>query len=313
MAQLNDLLVMGQSTLLGPLNVQNAIYENGNRVISAVTVTAETIPSNTEASAEATNTNGTTNIHFKIPTGPTGPAGPNITLSGTVTKDVGGISKDTVYTNASLETVLTNLLFSDVAPSGLSISTTPASGTYEYGTSFTITHVTPFFTLGSKPITSIKIGTTSGGNNLYSGTSATSGTAIELTSSKTYNGSTDGKIYCTISDGTYSDSAESSVNYTYYAYSNLSTSNTAATSGATKQSNSNADNTYSYENGEYLWLYSRNSGKKIQQYISGTWADVNTYGGSSLDLKLANDTTATYYAYRTDMFTASGSARYRLA
>lgn len=99
----------------------------------------------------------------------------------------------------------------------------------------------------------------------------------------------------------------------YYSYSKLDTSITAPTSGATKQSNSNCDNTYNYSSGQYLWFYSRSSGKKIQTFVAGSWADVTTSGGSSLTLTLSSGGTATYYAYRTDKFTADGSARYRLA
>lgn len=242
-----------------------------------------------------------------------GTLGNKFKISGTVTKAIGGITKDTTYTEAELSTVLSDLLFPYVAPTMSSITLSAAAGTFEYGTTKTVSKVTPNFTKGSKNITSVKIGTTSGGADLYSGSSATSGTAITLTTSKTYDGTNGGTIYCTISDGTQSADAEASVRYTYYDYSKLTTSTTPSTSGATKQTNSGADNTYTYSNGQYLWLYSRSSGKKIQQYISGTWADVDTYGGSSLTLTLSNETTATYYAYRTDKFTANGSARYRLA
>ncbi len=108
--------------------------------------------------------------------------------------------------------------------------------------------------------------------------------------------------------GSYTISAGS-----FYSYSKLTTSTSAPTSGATKQSNSDCDNTYSYSSNQYLWLLSRSSGKKIQQYISGTWADVNTKSGGQITLTLSSGATATYYAYRTDMFIASGQARYRLA
>jgi hypothetical protein len=99
----------------------------------------------------------------------------------------------------------------------------------------------------------------------------------------------------------------------YYSYSKLTSSETAPTSGATKQSSADCDNTYTYTSGQYLWLLSRSSGKKIQTYVAGSWADVTTAGGTSITLTLASGGTATYYAYRTDKFTASGSARYRLA
>lgn len=99
----------------------------------------------------------------------------------------------------------------------------------------------------------------------------------------------------------------------YYSYSKLDTAATAPTSGATRQSNSDCDNTYNYSAGKYLWLYSRSSGKKIQTYVAGSWADVTTSGRTSITLTLSSGGTATYYAYRTDKFTATGSARYRLA
>lgn len=235
------------------------------------------------------------------------------TISGTVTKAIGGIAKDKVYTNAALADVLSDLLFPYVAPSSCSITTSAASGTFEYGTTVAVTKVTPTFTKGSKNITSVKIGTTSGGSNLYSGSTATSGTAITLTTPKTYDGSNGGTIYCTLSDGTESISGSAAVSYKYYDYSKLTTSTTASTSGATKQSSAGADNTYSYSAGQYLWLYSRSSGKKIQTYVAGSWADVTTTSAGSVTLTLASGATATYYAYRTDKFTATGSARYKLA
>lgn len=237
----------------------------------------------------------------------------DITVSGTVTKEIGGIAKDKEYTNAAIIDVLSDLLFPYVAPVFNSITLNEAAGTFEYGTSKTVSKVTPNFTKGSKNITSIKI-TTSDNDDLYSGTNATSGTAITLTTSKTFDGNTGGTIYCTISDGQQAASANASISYKYYDYSILSASTTAPTSGATKQASSGADNTYSYEAGQYLWLYSRSSGKKIQTYVAGSWADVTTVPSSgTITLTLASGATATYYAYRTDKFTAKGQARYRLA
>jgi hypothetical protein len=192
------------------------------------------------------------------------------TISGKVTKAVGGIAADKTYTNASIEDVLNDLLFPYVAPVFSSITTTATAGTFEYGTTRTISKVTPNFTKGSKNITSVKIGTTDGGNDLYSGTSATSGTAITLTTSKTYNGTTGGTIYCTLSDGTTTVKKSAAIGYTYYDYSKLTTSTSPDTSGATKQTTAGADNTYSYTAGQYLWLYSRSSGKKIQTYVAGS-------------------------------------------
>lgn len=234
-------------------------------------------------------------------------------ISGTVTTAVGGITKNTEYTNATIAEVLSDLLFPYVAPYLSSISTSEYMGILEYGTKVKVTKVTPTFTKGSKNITSIKIGTTNGGSDLYSGTSATSGTAITLTTPKTYDGTTGGTIYCVISDGQQTSSKSASVTYSYVEYSKLTTSSTPDTSGATRQNISSNGHTYSYSAGQYLWLYSRDSGKIIEQNVSGTWAPVNTYSAGSLTLTLQSGATATYYAYTTDQFTANGSATYRLA
>ena len=251
---------------------------------------------------------------FKIGDGSTGVNALPFTtsISGKVTKEIGGIAKNTTYTNANIIDVLNDLLFPYVAPVFDSFSTTSSGGTYEYGTKVTVSKATPSFTVGSKPITSIKIGTTDGGSDLYSGSNPTSGGTITLTTSKTFNGTTGGTIYCQISDGEQTVKKNTSISYTYYTYATLSTSTTAPTSG-TKKNTTDADDTYSYSNGQYLWLYSRNSGKKIQTYVAGSWADVNTTSGGQITLTLNSGTTAAYYAYRTDKFTANGSARYRLA
>jgi hypothetical protein len=228
--------------------------------------------------------------------------------------EVGGVKPGSHFDGKTIIEVLDMLFYPYVAPvmSNLTLSGVPAA-TYEYGTKKTVSTVVPSFKKGSKAITSIKIGTTNGGSELYEGNSATSGSAITLTNSKTFDGNTGGTIYCTISDGDNSSVAQASIAYTYYGYSALTTDGTAPSSGATKHSNANAEDDYSYSSGQYLWLYSRDSGKKIQQHISGTWADVDTFGGSKISLTLASGITADYYAYRTDKFTADGSARYKLA
>ena len=265
-------------------------------------------PSNMARNGDMYTYDADQNVTFPAKVGAT-----NLKISGTVTKAIGGIAKDKTYTNAELSDVLSDLLFPYVAPTMSSITLSAAAGTFEYGTTKTVSKVTPNFTKGSKNITSVKIGTTSGGADLYSGTSATSGTAITLTTNKTFNGSTGGTIYCTISDGTTPVTKSASISYAYYDYSKLTTSTSPDTSGATKQSSSGADNTYNYTAGQYLWLYSRSANKKIQTYVAGSWADVTTTASAAITLTLSSGATATYYAYRTDKFTATGSARYRLA
>lgn len=188
-------------------------------------------------------------------------------------------------------------------------------GTFEYDASTkTIQKIKLNVTTGSNDIVSVKIGTSENGNNLYDGTMP-NGYIIDLGSKAITVGNSIGEtiIYCTISDGQQNSSETAEIKYTYYNYSKLTISTTPDTSGAIKQTSSGADNTYSYTAGQYLWLYSRSSGKKIQTYVAGSWADVTTTPSSAITLTLASGATATYYAYRTDKFTATGQARYKLA
>jgi hypothetical protein len=177
-------------------------------------------------------------------------------ISGTVTTAVGGIAKDKSYNNATVAEVLTDLLFPYVAPALNSISTSESSGTFEYGTTRTISRVTPNFTKGSKNITSIKIGTTSGGSDLYSGTTATSGSAIMLTKAKTFDGTTGGTIYCTISDGTSTDDASTPVRYAYYTYYAVTDSTSTPASWSPVGSTSVTGITVTANAGQYVWIAS---------------------------------------------------------
>ena len=69
---------------------------------------------------------------------------------------------------------------------------------------------------------------------------------------------------------------------------------------------------FSYTAGSCIWLLTTKQAAKIQTNVLGQWADVNTYGGDAVEFIQANGTTATYYAYRTDAFTGSGTAKYRI-
>lgn len=236
----------------------------------------------------------------------------SLKLSGTVTAAIGGFAAGKVISNMSVTDILDTLLFPYVAPKSLSIALSSAAGTYEYGTRVVVSSVTPTFTAGSKAINSVKIGTSSGGSDLFNGSSATNKIAIGLTNNKTFDGTNGGTIYCSLSDGETTLNASARVDYTYYYYAKLNTSTTPNTSGLSKKNATDGDDTYSYSSGQYLWLYSRSSGKKIQTYVAGSWADVNTASAGQVTITLNSGTTATYYAYRTDRFTANGSARYRL-
>ena len=195
-----------------------------------------------------------------------------ITSDSPTTVAVGGISKGTSLKDKSVAEVIESIFFPYVAFSFSSITTTAGAGTKEYGTSVTISKVTPSFTAGSKTINSVKIGTTSGGDDLYSGTSVKSGTAITLTNSKIYDGATGGTIYCTVSDGTTTLTKSAAVSYAYYPYAIASTADslTSVTSGATKATSTTTSTAISLSpvTDSYIWflLPPGTTGNKTIQY-----------------------------------------------
>lgn len=235
-------------------------------------------------------------------------ASKQVTISGTVTKALGGIAKDTVYDNTDITEVLSDLLFPYVAFTFSSIRTSQTSGTLEYGTTRTISSVTPTFTRGSKNITSVSIGTTSGGSDLYSGTNATSGTAITLTANKTYNGTTGGTIYCTLSDGDTSISRSATVNYAYFNYVTVTSSTSIPTSKGDNGKNlglSYEDSEITTTDGTYIWFLMPDQDRQyIQQYAMSQWNYTNTTYAGTVTFTTDTGRTTTYYAYRTDELNA---------
>ena len=115
-------------------------------------------------------------------------------LEGRATKTVGSIAAGTDLTGKTVGEVLADILMGYVAPSALSIGTNLGTGVKEKGVSVTINKVTPTFTAGSKAITEfvVKEGDSSG-NELYSGETVTSGTAVTLTTSVSGDGSS---VWC---------------------------------------------------------------------------------------------------------------------
>lgn len=69
---------------------------------------------------------------------------------------------------------------------------------------------------------------------------------------------------------------------------------------------------FKYAAGDVIWLLTTKQDAKIQTNVLGQWADVNTYGGDPVQFTQSNGVTATYYAYRTDVFRAAGAAKYRI-
>lgn len=237
------------------------------------------------------------------------------------TVTVGGVAKGSSLKDKSVAEVIEQIFFPYVAFSFSGISTTDGSGIKEYGTSLTISKVTPSYTTGSKAINSVKIGTTMGGSDLYSGSSATSGSAITLTNSKSFNGTTGGTIYCTLSDGETTTTKSATVSYAYYPYAIASTSNslTSVPSGATKASDTTISTaiTLSLTVDSYIWflLPPGTTGNKTIQYEAlGQWYDFD--GGTAapveVSLKLNSGTTVTYTGYRTNKMAAAGETKFKI-
>ena len=103
-----------------------------------------------------------------------------------------------------------------------------------------------------------------------------------------------------------------------YAYSALTSSTTAPTTGLTRQSVDstfrNNGASFNYVSGDYLYLYTTYSGAtKIQTNVLGQWADVNTTVVGNVTITKSNGVTQTYKCLRTtSAFSASGTATYRV-
>lgn len=113
-------------------------------------------------------------------------------------------------------------------------------------------------------------------------------------------------------------SKSTAIKFLRYAYSKVGAPDAAPTTASecVKQADlatfgkNGAD--FSYTVGSCIWMLTTKENAKIQTNVLGQWADVNTYGGEAVEFVQDNGTTATYYAYRTDTFTGSGTAKYRI-
>lgn len=110
--------------------------------------------------------------------------------------DIGGISKGDDLSKLTIVEILNKLFTQKYLPMSnfsFTVGTSPSDST------ITAISVTPRFTLGTKPITSFTVGSTEGGNDLLSITSASSETTYQLTNTKSGTSFT---LYASLSDGT---------------------------------------------------------------------------------------------------------------
>jgi hypothetical protein len=80
--------------------------------------------------------------------------------------------------------------------------------------------------------------------------------AIDLTKSITYDGSTGGTIYCTLSNGTTTDTKNTSVDYAYYTYYAVTDTTDAPTSWTAVGSTSTSGIEITAKKGQYIWIAS---------------------------------------------------------
>ena len=233
----------------------------------------------------------------------------NYTNSNGTTVAVGGIEKGTTFDDKSIVYILEKMLYPYVALKFTSFTTNPSATTYEYGTQKTITTATPSFELGSRPLTSVKVGSTSGGNNYFNGTTATSGTAITLTNPPTIPGTADATLYMTISDynaeedknTTITKSVEFKfVKYYYYTVTSNTTIPTTATAIGT-----GSQEDITTQNGQYIWFLSPTAKTKIQQFAMNQWNDMTTVSVGTTQFTTQTGQTLTYNVYRTAEMTAA--------
>ena len=234
------------------------------------------------------------------------------------TATLGGIPAGTTFDHVSIRTIIENLLYPYVAFTFGSISTTVASGTFEYGTMKDITKVTPTFTNGSRSINSVKIGNTSGGNNLYSGSSATSGTAIVLTTNVHLDGLSDYTVYCTLSDGTTTTTKSASFNFEKYIYygSKSATGGTPSSNELTGVrpgvASGNAGVSITTTDNSYVWFVCPDTTRThLQQFSSNEWVTIDTTSVGAISFLTNTGQSLTYYAYRSNTFVA-GTNTFRI-
>lgn len=243
------------------------------------------------------------------------------TNSNPTTMTVGGIPAGTTFDNESLSNIIESLLYPYVAFNFSSFTTTAASGTFEYGTAKSITAVKPTYTKGSKDLTNMKVGTTSGGSNLYNSSVPNSGTSISLSTPLQLNGLSNQTIYTTITDGTTTTTKSvtfSFPQYYYWANTNSTTAPGSLSAANVIRGGSDADGDVSgvqTDNNSYLFFFvpSGQNKSQIQQYAMSQWNNVDTISmGTVTFLTNTNQSVTTYKAYRTSMLVAGSGNRFRI-
>lgn len=110
-------------------------------------------------------------------------------------------------------------------------------------------------------------------------------------------------------------SKNATITFNRYVYSNVIDSDIIPTTGI-KQATINVFATngadFSYNVGDYIYLFTTSAGKTVQTNVLGQWIDVDAENLGEVAFTQDNDVTYNYYAYRIGPFIASGTAKYRV-
>lgn len=186
------------------------------------------------------------------------------------------------------------------------------SGNFEAGTSITVNS----FNHQETNVANISGNLTFDSQSVSPSASATS---VSLTTPLTITSNTSKTLSGTDTKGN-PFSRTVSMSFYYYTYT-LATSSVissgASVSGATKSSKTvsqfaSSGDTISYSNGDYIYFFTKGTGKTVQQQVLGQWTNIATTYVGEVTLTLSNSTTATYDCYRIGTFNASGSDLFRV-
>lgn len=222
-----------------------------------------------------------------------------------VTTDVGGITKPKTYTvGTSYETILHDLLSPYVA-FDYTVSGTAASGSFEYGTSKTITKFTVTITDGTVSPTSLLIGTTEDGSDIKSVSNPTTGD-ITLDTSISLDGTQDKTYYFKMVDGT--STVKKTLSYTFQKhiyYGSISSASAPTSSTGLSHSASVTGVNITTSNNQYVVFVCPTQKTAIQQNVMGQWVDINTTSLGSVSFTTSTGAVVTYYCYISDSMIAT--------
>ena len=224
---------------------------------------------------------------------------------------VGGIAKGkNLKVDYKIETItdlLNQLLFPYVAPTGLSLISNVAFGTYEYGKVLTPTSFGAKWTAGSEAITNAKI--TYGADTLVDQVSPASNTNYTATNVPTIDGTTNITISGSITDGDTTLTATGTYTFTKRVYYKVSSDPQVAPTTGTEGNNINI----SYQKNTYIYFLCPDQTKtQIQQYATGQWNNVDTTYVGTTNLTLATGATVEYHAYRTPKMGVTDSGKFQI-